>query len=117
LHSQTREHRHGRHEERTYFVSRVPSDFAPRTEWPWVKGIGTAVRITTHADGTQTDEVRYYILSRFLSATRFAEAVRKHWGIESMHWVLALRALQAETAAELDALLPSVLNRAFAGEL
>jgi predicted transposase YbfD/YdcC len=32
--------------------------------------------------------VRYYILSRFLSATRFAEAVRKHWGIESMHWVL-----------------------------
>ena len=31
--------------------------------------------------------------------------------------VEALRALQSETAAELDALLPSVLNRAFAGEL
>lgn len=29
----------------------------------------------------------------------------------------ALRALQSETATELDALLPSVLNRAFAGEL
>jgi len=29
----------------------------------------------------------------------------------------ALRTLQTETAAELDALLPSVLNRAFAGEL
>jgi type I restriction enzyme S subunit len=29
----------------------------------------------------------------------------------------ALRALQSETAAELDALLPSVLNKAFAGEL
>jgi type I restriction enzyme S subunit len=28
-----------------------------------------------------------------------------------------LRLLQSETAAELDALLPSVLNRAFAGEL
>lgn len=85
---QTREHSHGRHEERTYFVSRVPSDFSPRNEWPWIKAIGTAVRITTHADGTQTDEVRYYILSRFLTATRFAEAVRKHWSIESMHWVL-----------------------------
>jgi hypothetical protein len=29
----------------------------------------------------------------------------------------AVRAEQAATAAELDALLPSVLNRAFAGEL
>jgi type I restriction enzyme S subunit len=29
----------------------------------------------------------------------------------------AMRALQSETSTELDALLPSVLNRAFAGEL
>ena len=29
----------------------------------------------------------------------------------------ALKRLQAETAAELDALLPSILDRAFAGEL
>ena len=39
-------------------------------------------------DGSQSDEVRYYVLSRFLSGKRFAEAVRGHWGIESMHWVL-----------------------------
>jgi predicted transposase YbfD/YdcC len=32
--------------------------------------------------------VRYYISSRYLSGKRFAEAVRGHWGIESMHWVL-----------------------------
>jgi predicted transposase YbfD/YdcC len=84
----TQDSGHGRQEERTYFVAQVPSDFAARNEWPWIKAIGTAVRLTRHADGTQTDEVRYYILSRFLSATRFAQAVRKHWGIESMHWVL-----------------------------
>ena len=29
-----------------------------------------------------------YILSRYLSGKRFSEAVRGHWGIESMHWVL-----------------------------
>jgi type I restriction enzyme S subunit len=29
----------------------------------------------------------------------------------------ALKSLQAETAAELDALLPSILDRAFKGEL
>jgi predicted transposase YbfD/YdcC len=28
------------------------------------------------------------MLSRYLSGKRFSEAVRGHWGIESMHWVL-----------------------------
>ena len=48
----------------------------------------TRLRITQHADGSETDEARYYILSRYLSGKRFSEAVRGHWGIESMHWVL-----------------------------
>jgi predicted transposase YbfD/YdcC len=85
---ETNEHGHGRRDDRSYFVAQVPSDFAATGEWPWIKAIGTAVRITTHPDGTQTDEVRYYMLSRFLSGKRFAEAVRSHWSIESMHWVL-----------------------------
>ena len=41
-----------------------------------------------HPDGSETDETRYYILSHYLSGKRFSEAVRGHWGIESMHWVL-----------------------------
>jgi predicted transposase YbfD/YdcC len=85
---ETTEHGHGRRDERSYFVAQVPSDFAAKEEWPWIKAIGTAVRITTRPDGTQSDEVRYYMLSRFLSGKRFGEAVRGHWGIESMHWVL-----------------------------
>ena len=37
----------------------------------------------------QTRETRYYLLSRAMSATAFAEAVRSHWGIENaVHWVL-----------------------------
>ena len=36
----------------------------------------------------ETDETRYYVLSHYLSGKRFSEAVRGHWGIESMHWVL-----------------------------
>lgn len=85
---ETDEHGHGRRDERFYFVAQVPPDFAAKDEWPWIKAIGTAVRITTHADGSQTDEVRYDMLSRFLSGPRFGEAVRSHWGIESMHGVL-----------------------------
>lgn len=46
------------------------------------------MRLTIHADGRETHDVRYYILSRYLSGQRFGEAVRGHWGIESMHWVL-----------------------------
>lgn len=33
-------------------------------------------------------EYRYYISSKILSAEQAATAVRDHWGIESMHWVL-----------------------------
>ena len=79
---------HGRLGERSYLLSRVPADFAVKEEWPWVKAIGFSVRVSQHADGSETDEVRYYILSRYLSGKRFGEAVRGHWGIESMHWVL-----------------------------
>jgi predicted transposase YbfD/YdcC len=79
---------HGRVEERTYYLARAPRDAAWRKDWPWVKAIGYAVRVTYNADGSETCEVRYYISSHYLSGKRFAEAVRGHWSIESMHWTL-----------------------------
>jgi predicted transposase YbfD/YdcC len=85
---ETCESAHGRIDERSYFLTRVPSDFAAKAEWPWVQAIGYSLRVTQHADGRETDETRYYILSRYLSGKRFSEAVRGHWGIEAMHWVL-----------------------------
>jgi predicted transposase YbfD/YdcC len=83
-HFETSDSGHGR----LYFLSKIPPDFAMKEEWPWVKAIGYAVRITRHADGRETEEVRYYVLSRYLSGKRFSEAVRGHWAIESMHWIL-----------------------------
>jgi predicted transposase YbfD/YdcC len=85
---ETSDRGHGRLDERSYFLTKIPPDFATKSEWPWVRAIGYTVRITQHADGRETDEVRYYILSRYLSGKRFSEAVRNHWAIESMHWVL-----------------------------
>jgi predicted transposase YbfD/YdcC len=79
---------HGRIDERSYHLIKVPRDFAAAKDWPWVKAIGYTVRITQHTDGTESDEVRYYLVTRHLSGKRFGEAVRGHWGIESMHWVL-----------------------------
>jgi predicted transposase YbfD/YdcC len=87
-HHETHEDGHGRIDDRYYYLAGVPRDFACGEDWPWVKAIGCTVRITRHGDGSETDEVRYYLSSRYLSGKRFAEAVRGHWGIESMHWVL-----------------------------
>ncbi len=85
---ETSEAAHGRLDERSYFLTRVPRDFALKEEWPWIQAIGYALRVTQHADGRETDQTRFYILSRYLSGKRFSEAVRGHWSIESMHWVL-----------------------------
>lgn len=85
---ETSDEAHGRIDERSYLVTKIPGDFPLKKEWPWIKAIGYSLRITQHADGRETDEVRYYILSRYLSGKRFSEAVRGHWSIESMHWVL-----------------------------
>lgn len=48
-----------------------------------------AIRITEKSDGTTSEDVRRFIVSRYLSGKRFAQSVRGHWAIEnSLHWVL-----------------------------
>ncbi|MHC5538262.1 ISAs1 family transposase [Singulisphaera rosea] len=85
---ETRDEGHRRIDERSYFLAKVPRDFATLKERPWIKAIGYTARITQHPDGRETDEVRDDLSSRDLSGKRSGEAVRNHWSIESMHWVL-----------------------------
>ena len=87
-HHETRDEGRGRIDERAYYLAKTPRDFAPSADWPQVKALGYALRFTQYPDGRETCEVRYYILTCNLSGKRFAEAVRGHWSIESMHWVL-----------------------------
>lgn len=84
----THESGHGRDEERYYYIAPVPQDFPVAGNWPKLKAIGMAVNVTTRA-GKTTTEVRYYILSKYISGSRFAEAVRGHWSVENnLHWQL-----------------------------
>jgi len=84
----TEEKGHGREETRSYFVCEVPDDLPDRHRWPKLKAIGMAVN-ETWRDGKLHYEQRYYILSKKLSARRFAAAVRGHWSIENrLHWQL-----------------------------
>jgi predicted transposase YbfD/YdcC len=87
-HYQTEEKGHGREEDRYYSICPVPDHLPDRSRWPDLKAIGIAIS-TTQRSGKECNEVRYYILSKYLSARRFAEAVRDHWGIENrLHWQL-----------------------------
>ena len=85
---ETHERGHGRDETRVYCVCEAPADLPDRARWTKLTAIGmTFNQITRH--GKQTVEVRYYILSKKLTARRFAEAVRSHWSIENqLHWQL-----------------------------
>lgn len=85
---ETTEHGHGRDEHRTYYVCDVPEDLPDRARWKGLKRIGMAISDTVRG-GKACDDVRYYILSKRMSARRFGATVRGHWGIEnSLHWQL-----------------------------
>jgi predicted transposase YbfD/YdcC len=44
---------------------------------------------TREAQGKTATETSYYVLSTPLTAARFTEVARAHWGIENgLHWVL-----------------------------
>ena len=85
---ETKEKGHGRIEHRTYYVCDVPDDLPDAGRWEGLKRIGVAISDTVRS-GKPCDDVRYYILSRKMSARSFGAAVRSHWSIEnSLHWQL-----------------------------
>jgi predicted transposase YbfD/YdcC len=85
---QTDEKGHGREELRSYYVCGVPDDLPDRSRWAKLQAIGMTINDTLR-NGKVALEVRYYILSKKMSARRFATAVRGHWGIENrLHWQL-----------------------------
>lgn len=83
-----REKGHGREEMRSYCVASVPESMKALTKaWPGIQSIGQAINVTTNGE-KETSETRYYISSRAPKVGEFSQSVRKHWGIESMHWIL-----------------------------
>jgi len=85
---ETHEKGHGRIEDRYYYLAKRPDGESVFLQWPDLKAIGMAIRVC-EKDGETTEEVRYYIVSHYLSGRRFATAVRGHWSIENtLHWQL-----------------------------
>jgi predicted transposase YbfD/YdcC len=82
----TSEKGHGRIETREYYLITDISWLEGKEAWEGLKAIGMATSRCIRK-GKETEEVRYFI-SSITNGTDFANAVREHWGIESMHWTL-----------------------------
>lgn len=84
---------HGRIETRTYAASQVVDWIVSARSYPGqprFSTIKTIVKVDTrteHADRS-TFESRTYISSAALDIERISKAIRSHWGVESMHWLL-----------------------------
>jgi predicted transposase YbfD/YdcC len=121
----TEERGHGRHERRTVRVLSAARHLSSTQYSAWL-GLLTLVMVvrvvTCQATGAESREVSYYISSLRPNAQRISRAIRSHWGIESMHWVLDVvfredaRRLYDRTAAENTALMNRLAVSLLRGE-
>lgn len=93
LHVETIDKDHGRIETRTTTVCHDVAWMTGDRRHPGehrFPGLACLIKAVTQVEraGTTTRDIRYFIASAALSPERAAEAVRSHWGIESLHWVL-----------------------------
>ena len=82
----TRDHNHGRKEQRTYTAMAAP--LTVRRHWPDAQSI---VRVSRESveQGKKTTEVRHFISSLPPEVERLAKVIRGHWEIENkLHWSL-----------------------------
>lgn len=77
----------GRLEKRTISVCHDTSWLSVKDEWKGLKSVIMVDRTTTSSKGT-TSETSYYISSLDKDPIDLLDIIRKHWGIESMHWLL-----------------------------
>ncbi|EBP2521644.1 ISAs1 family transposase [Salmonella enterica] len=82
------ERHHGRVESRICHVLDASALSGQFSGWSGLKSIVMAEYYRAEKGQSLTLEYRYYISSKALTAGQAGQAVRSHWGIESMHWIL-----------------------------
>jgi predicted transposase YbfD/YdcC len=93
---------HGRIETRIATVATAIDWLQEDHRWPGLKAIGKIVR-TREVGAKMTTETAYYLLSTPLTAERFGQVVRDHWGIENrLHWMLDVTMNEDQARNRLD---------------
>lgn len=84
----TIEKSHGRIEKRTCYVLNEVAFFTNYlAEWKGLKKI-FAVKREIEKDGKSTEEISCYLSSKNTTAEKLLSYTRKHWQVESFHWIL-----------------------------
>lgn len=78
----------GRVELRTSHVLDANELIGDFSGWPGLKSIVMVEYFRAEKGKSISLEQRYYICSKELTSSEAGDAVRSHWGIESMHWIL-----------------------------
>ncbi len=79
---------HGRLEKREVTITKNLNWLDCRSDWRDLKML-IEVKSTRTIKGKSTEELRYYISSKDMTAKMANSTVRSHWGIENnLHWVL-----------------------------
>ena len=77
---------HGRIEERIYYYSTDIRWMDAKKDWEKINGIGMVIRRVEEND--HKTEERAFHFGSVKTIKEYAEAARKHWGVESLHWSL-----------------------------
>lgn len=77
---------HGRIETRSC-IAIAASDLPSKNEWEGLRSIARVRRKRIEGDKTEESEI-YYITSLKPDSEVIGRAIRKHWGVESLHWRL-----------------------------
>ncbi|MFO0840905.1 MAG: ISAs1 family transposase [Gemmataceae bacterium] len=79
---------HGRVERRAITVLSAPEGIRDQESWPGLKVVGSYYVERTEA-GETSEEIRFFIGSREMTAKKYGEAIRGHWQVENgLHWSL-----------------------------
>lgn len=87
-HHETVEKSHGRIETRTYTSIGGIEWLKKRHDWVGLKSIVMVESIREIIGGKTEPETRFYISSLAADAARQGDAIRRHWAVESHHWVM-----------------------------
>lgn len=77
---------HGRIEERIYYYTTEIKWMDSKNDWEKMNGIGMVIRRVEEKE--RKTEERAFHFGSVKTVKEYAEGVRKHWGVESAHWIL-----------------------------
>ena len=109
---------HGRVETRTCWQTDEIDWFEDKDKWAGPRSVCMVESVVyDKSTGKTTSETRFFISSLPVDPKRALEAIRAHWGVEAMHWILDMdfdedrsRARREDLAENLAMLRHVVLN-------